>query len=351
VSTHLITRADESASSWKARHQLTRRAEWVVHRVVEFIVVGAGAVGAVIGSLLEHAGHSVAYWLRSPRESLPAFEVQRAAGVCVRSRAPVCVSADTEVKPDSDWVLVCVRTEQLSDALRQVALQLGAARAVAIATITVDGALHSARAAGLTGRVLALHVAFGSQQEAPRGGQTRQLSWFPFSAPSSVSSEGQPALRAPARELAKQLDAAGVPTRAVSSMSDSMRWLAVATTALLPAWEQCGWDIRGLAAHGELRTTAARAMHEASGLVAAPRGIVGWLSTRVPAAFYRGLIRLLPLLMGPRAGALWRQHGPKVREQTGYVLRDMLERAQRQGRSVPALTTLYAVWQAQRDGT
>jgi ketopantoate reductase len=318
---------------------------------MKFIVVGAGAVGAVIGSLLEHAGHSVVYWLRSPREALPAFDVQRAAGACVRSRTPVCVAADTAVKPDSDWVLVCVRTEQLSEALRQVALQLGAARAVAIATITLDGALHASRAAGLTGPVLALHVAFGSQKEAAQTGQPTLLTWFPFSAPSSVSSEGQSALRAPARELAKQLNAAGLPTRAVSSMSDSMRWLAAATTALLPAWEQCGWDIRRLAAHRVLRDTAARAMHEAAGLVAARRGLIGWLSLRLPAAFYRGLIRLLPILMGSRAGALWRQHGPKVREQTGYVLRDMLERAQRQGRSVPALTQLYAAWQAHRDGT
>jgi hypothetical protein len=247
--------------------------------------------------------------------------------------------------------LVCVRTEQLADALQQVAAQLGAARSVAIATITVDGALQAARAAGLTGGVLALHVAFGSTMQLGRAGQPSQLTWFPFSAPSSVSSEGQSALRAAARELAAQLNAAGLPTRAVASMSESMRWLAVATTALLPAWEQCGWDIRRLAAHGALRACAARAMHEASGLVAAPRSLIGWLSPRVPAAFYRGLIRLLPRLMGARAAALWLQHGPKVRAQTGFVLRDLLERAQRQGGSVPALAQLYAAWQAQRGGT
>jgi ketopantoate reductase len=313
---------------------------------VKFIVVGAGAVGAVLGGLLEHAGHSVAYWLRSPRETLPAFEVQRAADACLRSPAPVCVSAASEPKPDSDWVLVCVRNEQLADALRQVVLQLGAARAVAIATVTVDGALHAARAAGLTGRVLALHVAFGSRVSAASAGQPLRLTWFPFSAPSTVSSEGQAALRAPARELARQLAAAGLPTRAVSTLSDSMRWLVVAMTALLPAWEQCAWDMRRLASHGALRETAARAMREASGLVAARRGLIGWLSLHVPVACYRGLIRVLPILMGSRAAALWREHGPKVREQTGCMLRDLLERAERQGRGVPALTELYAAWRA-----
>jgi ketopantoate reductase len=318
---------------------------------VKFIVVGAGAVGAVIGGMLEHAGHSVAYWLRSPRESLQAFEVQRVAGARVRSLAPVGVSTASEPKPDSDWVLVCVRTEQLADALSQVALQLGAARAVAIATITVDGALHSARAAGLTGPVLALHIAFGSQQQVASAGEPRRLTWFPFSVPSTVSSEGQPALRALASELARQLAAAGLPTRAVSRLSDSMRWLVAVTTALLPAWEQCAWDIRRLASHAVLRASAARAMREAACLVAPPRGLISWLSRHVPPAFYRGLICVLPGLMGSRAGALWRQHGPKVREQTGYVLRDLLARAQRQGRSVPALTQLYATWQAQHHGT
>jgi hypothetical protein len=65
------------------------------------------------------------------------------------------LSPETPVKPDSDWVLVCVRSEQLADARREIALQLGAARAVAIATLTLDGALSAARAAGLTGSVLA----------------------------------------------------------------------------------------------------------------------------------------------------------------------------------------------------
>jgi hypothetical protein len=43
---------------------------------------------------------------------------------------------------------------------------------------------------------------------------------------------------------------------------------------------------------------------------------------------------------------LWLIHGPKVSEQTRYVLRDLLGRAKREQASVPHLAELTARWEA-----
>jgi ketopantoate reductase len=308
---------------------------------MSFIVVGAGAVGSVLGGLLENAGHAVAYWLRPARPPLAPFALRRAAGPIIQTPAPRCVSAHSEPKPGSDWLLVCVRTEQLTAALQEVAAQLGPARAVAIASVTIDGALHCARAAGMTGPVLALHVSFGAYHHAD---PHSEIAWFPFSLRTTISCEGQPQLGAAANALAQQLDRAGLPTRSRLTMRDSMRFLVATNSVLLPAWELCGWDIRRLAGHAELRHDAASAMHEAARLLAPASGFARRLWLALPVAVYGWVIRLLPLLMGARAQELWRQHGPKLRAQTDYVLGDLLERARRQERALPALTRLYARW-------
>jgi hypothetical protein len=178
---------------------------------MKFIVMGAGAVGGVVGTLLEHSGHSVRYWARAGQaQSTTPFDIQLDGSTRLESQPVQWIGANTSPMPDSDWVLVCVRTEQLGAALNQVVRELGADRAVAIATVTIDGSLSAARAAGLHGPVLAFHVSFGSgfaQDSA------RQITWFPFTPPSTVSAEGQPDMLRAARELARALAEAGLPCR------------------------------------------------------------------------------------------------------------------------------------------
>jgi ketopantoate reductase len=311
---------------------------------MDFIVVGAGAVGAVIGTLLEHSGHRVRYWAR-PRQpkSDAAFEIERHGGECIQSQPVSWIDAQTSPRPPSDWVLVCVRTEQLLAALSQVVESLGADRPVAIATVTIDGSIAVARAAGLRGPVLALHIAFGSG--AARG-DSRRFTWFPFSASTKVSAEGQAELRGSANTLATILADAGLPTRAAFDMGGMMKLMVVSNIALLPSWELCHWNIAALASDRALRIATAHAMHESVRVFAPERGIARAIARRTPLAVYAFVLRVLPWLMGGRARELWLIHGPKVSEQTRYVLRDLLGRATRQQASVPHLAELTARWEA-----
>jgi ketopantoate reductase len=310
---------------------------------MDFIIVGAGAVGAVLGTLLEHAGHRVRYWARArqPKSDAP-FEVQRHGGERIQSQPLTWIEANTSPMPPSDWVIVCVRTEQLSAALSQVVQWIGADRAVAIATVTIDGSLAVARKAGLRGPVLALHVAFGSG--ATRG-DARRFTWFPFSAPTTVSAEGQAELRGSATTLATVLADAGLPTRAAFDMGGMMKLMVLTNFALLPSWELCQWNIAALARDRALRLTTARAMHESVRVFAPERGLAHALAVGTPPAVYAFVLRILPWLMGARARDLWLIHGPKVSEQTRYVLRDLLARAKRQQVALPNLAELTARWE------
>jgi ketopantoate reductase len=271
--------------------------------------------------------------------------VQRDRGARIRSQPLQWIDATTTPVPESDWVLVCVRTEQLTAALAQVVRAFGPDRAVAIATVTIDGALGAARTAGLRGRVLAFHVSFGSgfAEQDPR-----KLTWFPFTPPSTVSAEGQPELRGAARELAHVLSSAGLPTSSTLDMAGMMRVMVVANCALMPSWSLCDWDITRLARDRELRIETARAMHEVVRAFAPDRGPARFIAQALPLAAYAWLLRILPVWMGKRAAALWQTHGPKIDEQTAFVLNELIGRADRMHVPLEHLSTLTVRWQVAR---
>jgi hypothetical protein len=311
---------------------------------MDIIVMGAGAVGAVIGTLLKCTRHRVRYWARADKGPLPAaFEVTRYDGGMLRSGAIEWVGPGRGPVPGSDWILVCVRTEQLTAALAEIVATAGPQRAVAIATVTIDGALTSARAAGITGPVLAFHISFGSEIGEPAADLV-PVHWFPFTTPSTVSAEGQRERLTDARTLALQLKAAGLPSSSTLSMAAMMRVMVVSSIALLPSWELCNWDIAHLARDRTRRRQTASSMHELARAFAPERGFPRLLALAVPRGLYALLLRVLPWFMGKRAKRLWHVHGPKVREQTDYVLSELLARGAQSGLDLPHTTALHTYW-------
>jgi hypothetical protein len=107
---------------------------------MDFVVVGvgAGAVGCVVGTLLEADGHRVRYLARpSQRAESSEIRVDRVGGPSVRSPSPQYLDRD-------------------------VVERRGGACPLAVAAISLDSVVERARSAGLTGTVLAYHVSFGS---------------------------------------------------------------------------------------------------------------------------------------------------------------------------------------------
>lgn len=308
---------------------------------LKVVIVGAGAVGAVLGTQLTQAGHDVSFWVRRARRAqLAGLSVER-DGERV-SIAPRCLSAGDRV-PDSDWVIVCVRGEQLDDALRELVAHMGSARRVAIASITLSGVVQQARACGLTGEVYALHVSFGSYASEPTSSAYR---WFPFAPPSLVTPDGVRTQLGQARALARALTRAGIWTRASLSVTVPMRALSALVTVFTLGWSLCDWQLERFARQAGLRAHTATAMHEALRLVLPARSALHWVPRWVIAC----ALRALPWFMGEHARVMWRSHGPKIRAQNAQVTRALLARAEREGRAAPVLASLFEEWREDANG-
>jgi hypothetical protein len=303
---------------------------------MKVVIFGAGAVGAVVGALLARAGHEISFWLRPGRARPAVLSVER-DGQRV-SIAPRSLSAGDTV-PESDWVIVCVRGEQLDGALRELATLLGSERRVAIATISLKSVTEQARAAGLRGEIYALHVSFAAYASADDPPLYR---WFPFAPPSLVTPDGARAQLDQARALAAALERAGIEARARLSVTAPMRALSAVVTVFALAWGLCGWELDRFAREAGLRAETASALHEALGLVSSPR----WPFRLVPRFVLALALRLLPWFVGARARALWRVHGPKIRAQNEHVTRELLAQAERVGTPAPALGALFARFRA-----
>jgi ketopantoate reductase len=300
------------------------------------VVVGAGAVGAVVGALLAADGHHVSFWVRpSQRARLRELSVARVQGKVVSIDAPACVVAGDPV-PAADWVLVCVRGEQLDAALREVVQHFGATCRVAIAAVSLQRVSEQARAAGLVAPAYALHASFGSHVEP---GDAARYVWFPFASPTTVTPDGDRAHLAQARELAGALAHAGLPARSALSMSAPMRVLVAANSVLALGWDLCGWDLARLARDRELRRLTALAMHESAGLALPARSVLRWLAFEL-------CVRALARFMGPKGREVWLHHGPKIRGQTDDIVRKLLAEAEASSRATPALGDLFERWRA-----
>jgi ketopantoate reductase len=304
---------------------------------VDIVVVGAGAVGAVLGTLLHADGHRVWFWVRRARRaSLTRISVDRVGVSSDRIDAPRCISPGDPV-PSSDWILVCVRGEQLDGALREVVQQMGGTRRVAIAAVSLRGVTEQARAAGLTGPVFALHASFGAFADAR---DSARFHWFPFVPPTTVTPDGDRKQLPAARELARALARAGLPTSAASSMSRVMRFVVAMTSVLALGWDLSDWELARLAKDRALRLQTARAMHEAAQLVLAGRG---W-KRLLPWWAFGLLLSVLPRALGPKGREAWLHHGPKIRPQTDHVVRELLA-LQRKAGPAPAANALQRLFQ------
>ena len=299
-----LSLADAETDGQCVKPDWNSRGPRVVVSPMHVVIMGAGAVGAVVGALLAADGHRVSFWVRhAQRERLRELIVERVGGAIVRVDTPACFVAG-EAVPPSDWVLVCVRGEQLDAALREVALHLGPERRVAIAAVSLRRVTEQARDAGLLAPAFALHASFGSHAEP---GHPARYLWFPFASPTTVTPDGDRARLPVARELARALAHAGLPATSATSLSSTMRVLVAANSVLALGWDVCDWDLARLSGEPDLRRLAAQAMREATRVTLPGQSPLRLL----PAFAFELILRVLARFMGPKGREVWRHHGPK----------------------------------------
>jgi len=233
-------------------------------------VVGAGALGCVYGArLAAKADVGVTFVVRQPRlKTSGAMLLERVdeRDDVIALKAPEYA---TEVPAHADVVLVCVRGEQLDDALAALLLRGPDVPAVVL-TPMMPGDYARMRAA-LGERVVAAMpgvVAYLREDRVVRY-------WLPRMAPTLLDErKGGPAI---VRELATTLTRAGIHSRMEMGVHESNPATTVTFAPLTMALD-AGGGVEGLLADAELTKLALRAAEEGAELGRCIGAVASWAS-------------------------------------------------------------------------
>jgi hypothetical protein len=305
------------------------------------VVVGAGAVGGLVTAQLVRAGHEVT-WLVRPGTSrhFGDLEIDRVDEPDRFSCRVPRIIEPGDPPPPHDCVLVCVRGDQLRDAVRDAARSLAMSVPWGIAAATLDEVTTPVRDAGVTGPVFAYHAAFGAWHD----GSSRTLRWFPFGRTTSwVSAEGKFTAIAAAQEFACDLTAAGLPARAFLSTRRLFRWSLALQAPQAAGLDRCGWDYRVLADNRELRHVTAAGMREAARAVRFDTGWLGRWLAELPRSVFGWTMLKMPPWNDPWSPTVWSVHGPKTRGQCLGLLDELRGRLGRRGEPSAALDELWSL--------
>ncbi len=284
------------------------------------VIVGAGAVGVLIGVQLEHKKHEVAYLVRKGRRAeMKRLLLVHASSGETRCRERPTVFEEGEAVPPFELALLCVRGDQVEAAAATVAAHLPPTVAIGVAA---PAPIARLRAAHPGGPVFAIVPMFWSWPEAP--GTWRWM--VPPLAKTLVSGEGDAAADAKAKELAEALTAAGLPARTAPSVERSAAGPMATGVALLAGWELAEWDLDRLCRDKPLRKLTASAMAEAARIAGPESGTLGRLLALAPGRALDVVLMAAPRLVPSRMDEMWRVHGPKIRAQTRAMLDELLAR-------------------------
>jgi ketopantoate reductase len=287
-------------------------------------IVGAGAVGVVMGVSLEHGKHEITYLVRRGRKAgmKQLLLVHASTGATRCRERPIVAELGDKMAPFEN-ALLCVRGDQAREAMEIVNQHLPPTCAVGVAAAS-DGSLDELRALHPGGPVYTIVPMFSAWSE-----ENSVWRWFlPPLVKTMVSGEGDAKADAAATELAAALTAVGIPAKAIPSLRKSLATPFAAGLALLAGWELASWDLSSLAGNRDLRKLTGAAMAEAARLAGAEaEGIGAKLLAHAPGSALGLLLAAMPRLVPKNAHAMWRNHGPKIRTQTRAQLDALLAHA------------------------
>lgn len=289
---------------------------------MRLIIIGAGAVGAVLGVNLEHTKNEIMYLVRKgKKKGLGQLMLVDAATGTTRCRERPPAVEEGDNVPPFEWALLCVRGDQIAEALETLQRHARPDAKVGLAVATLCD-MADLRASWPGGPVFTILPTFSAWSEEPNV-------WKFFHPPllkTIVSGEGDPAADAAATEFAAALNAAKIPALALPQARRKLATIMAPGLVLLAGWELSGWDIKALASDGGLRKLTAAAMSEAARAMGPEAEGPAKLLAYAPAFAVELFLRSAPLLAPENVSAMWRVHGPKVRAQTRDLLDELLAR-------------------------
>ncbi len=295
-------------------------------------MVGAGAVGALLTRFLEVTkANEVTYYVRKGRKAtLTRVKLldARSGELHVRER-PLAIEPH-QVLPAADTVILAVRADQLDEALDVVARIPFEAR-IASASAGMDD-LQRIRARFPGRPVVQIMPMFKAY---PDGDAIKW--WNPPFARTIITWEGDDAAKPFADELAKDLSAGGLASKALRSVGRARDAVLAAGMPLLAALELAGWDFGAWSNDAELRGLASAGVREGVGAVAPNLGRLFGLAPKVVLST---VLKAAPRMAGKDLLDMWRVHGPKIAGQTRQLLDALIVRGDQRASATGTLKEL-----------
>jgi ketopantoate reductase len=310
------------------------------------LILGAGAVGQVIGTHLRLSGCDVTFWVRESQKE--ALENKGLTLFNVKTETELHISAPqviTRVSQDAkyDALFICVRSDQLDTALSEIKTQLPALEDLVVIPIQPgrDDGLKTFRALP---EAIIVPMCPGF---AAYFGDNRVEYWAPKMIPSLVGPPFNETLHV-RDEIVRLLSQGGVPAKGVNDLEAEVRFPSAALQVLLGAFHLADYSLKRLGQNKKLLNLTAQAVREAMEIV---KRDLGFIPIKYKPFEHISAESLQALLWSMDRSALsefftkmWGVHAPKIHTQTYRHLDDLVALSLQQSKRPPVgLTALTAM--------
>jgi ketopantoate reductase len=315
-------------------------------QIQKVLILGAGAIGQVIGTHLRLSGCDVSFWVRPYQKE--AFEAKGFTLYNLSSETELHIAAPqllTEIPEDAqyDALFLCVRSDQLDAALAQVKASFQQAENMILVTLQPgrEDALKVFRA------LPDLVIVPGTPAFSAYIQDQRVEYWAPKSMPSMIGAPFNETLQV-RDQIVKLLQRGGIPTKGVNDLEAEVRFPSAALVALLAAFHLADCSFKNLSHNKKLLNLAAQAIQEGVAITKKDLGFIPLkymplehISGAALAKFFWALEH------SPMFGFMqnmWGVHARKIETQTYQNLDDLLALSLHQSKNAPpALTALAAM--------
>lgn len=310
------------------------------------LILGAGAVGQVIGTHLRLSGCDVTFWVRESQKE--ALENNGLTIYNVKTETELHISAPqvvTQIPADAryDALFVCVRSDQLDAALAQIKQEVKALEELVILPIQPgrDDGLKTFRALS-EAIVVPLTPSFSAFFT-----EKRVEYWAPKWLPTLVGPPFNETLHV-RDEIVRLLKQGGIPTQGVNDLEAEVRFPSAALQVMITAVYLSDNSLKKLSRNRRLLQLTAQAVQEATAIV---KKDLGFIPIKYKAFEHVSAEHLQAFLWSIEHSSLsdflqnmWEVHAPKIHDQTYRSLDDLLSLSLQQSKRPPlALTALAAM--------
>ena len=317
-----------------------------IMQINKVLILGAGAVGQVLGTHLRLSGCDVSFWVRPSQKE--ALESKGLTLHNVKTDTELHISAPQvltapEAGEKYDAIFICVRSEQLDEALSQIQSAFDSLEDMVIIPIQPgrDDGLKVFRALS-EAVVVPMSPAFSAYLEADRIEylalkQTPTLVGPPYNETLHVRDE-----------VVRLLQQGGIPTKGVNDLEADTRFVSVAIQCLVAALNLSDFSLKKLTHHKRLLNMTAQAIVEGVEITRQDLGFIPLKYKPLQMLTGEGLQAFLWSINRSKHAAffeaMWKVHAEKIQTQSYHNLEELINLSLQQSKKPPlALTALNAM--------